>query len=195
MPQINLLGQDAERSAGSLGRGPVYIVRVFALVFVLMLAAWGFLYLRIRMNTSKASEVETNIQKIQDEIIAMPAWRQVVTRQGQVRAAEGLLDNQQLWSRLLPELARVTLQGASYLSFSADARGTARMSVSVPSYTDFDKFLQVFDLPQFNNHFSQVTVSSVEKYQQGDNQLIRFDVTVAYDKAFLGAKPVAPTQQ
>ncbi len=195
MPQINLLGQDGERSTSSLSRGPVYLVRIFALIFVLLLAVWGFLALRIRMNTTKATEVEADIKKVQEEIMAMPAWRQVVTRQGQVRAAEGLLDSQQLWSRLLPELARVTLQGASYLSFSADVRGTARMSVSVPSYTDFDKFLQVFDLPQFNNHFSQVTVSSVEKYQQGDSQLIRFDVTVAYDKAFLSARSATPTPQ
>lgn len=195
MPQINLLGQDTERSVGTLGRGPVYIVRIFALLFLLLLAAWGFLALRVKMNMSKANKVQADIRKVQDEIVAMPAWRQVVTRQGQVKAAEGLLDGQQFWSRLLPELARVTLQSASYLSFSADARGTARMSVSVPSYADFDKFLQVFDLPQFNDHFSQVTVSSVEKYQQGDSQLIRFDVAVTYDKAFLSAKSAAVPAQ
>ncbi|MBP9686549.1 MAG: hypothetical protein KBD66_01990 [Candidatus Doudnabacteria bacterium] len=195
MPQINLLGQDAERSTTSFGKGPVYIVRVFALLFLLLLALWGFLVLRVKMNTTKAQELSASIQKAQDEIVAMPAWRQVVVRQGQVKAAEGLLDGQQFWSRLLPELARVTLQSASYLSFSADARGTARMSVSTPSYAEFDKFLQVFDLPQFNNQFSEVTVSSVEKYQQGDSQLIRFDVAVTYDTAFLNAKSLSPSPQ
>lgn len=188
MPQINLLGQNTERYTSSLARGPVYIVRVLAVAFILLLATWGFLYIQAKVKTEKAAQVQTEVEKIQADIEAMPAWRQVVIRQGQVKAAEGLLNGQQLWSRLLPELARVTLQSASYLSFSADNRGSARMSVTVPSYQEFDKFLQVFDLPQFNEHFSHVTVSSVEKYQQGDSQQVRFDVTVTYDTAFLTAK-------
>jgi hypothetical protein len=59
------------------------------------------------------------------------------------------------------------------------------MSVTVPSYREFDQFLQVFDLPQFNSKFSDVTVSSIGKYQQGDTQSIRFDVSMRYDSSFL----------
>ncbi len=187
MPQINLLGQDAQRSPAAFSKGPVYIVRLFSVIFLLILLGWGYLFFKVRADKNELEKTEAQVEAVQKEILAMPTWREVIVRQGQIRAAEDLLAGQEIWSRLLPELARVTLQSASYISFSADANGVARMSVTVPSYKEFDQFLQVFDLPQFSSNFSRITVSSVGKYQQGDTQSVKFDIAAQYNQSFLKA--------
>lgn len=137
------------------------------------------------MITKEVGATQEAIIAKQKQILADPNRRQLLVRQGQLQAAGDLVDEHKYWSRLLPELARVTLKNASYISFSADTNNTARMSVTVPSYKDFDQFLQVFDLEDFSKHFSNVTVSSVGKYQQGDAQSVRFDIVLKYDSAFL----------
>ncbi len=185
MPQINLLGQDSNRYATPWLKGPLYIVRVFVVLFVLLIAYWGYLFVRTRVVTSQVASTQEQIIATQKEILANTTRRELLVRQGQLQAADGLVAEHQYWSKLLPELARVTLRTASYISFSADSAGVAHLSVTVPSYKDFDEFLQVFDLKGFNDHFSQITVSSVGKYQQGDAQLVRFEVALHYDKAFL----------
>ena len=187
MPQINLLGQDAQRSPAAFSKGPVYIVRLFSIIFLLILLGWGYLFFKVRADKNELERTEAQVEAVQKEILAMPTWREVIVRQGQIRAAEDLLAGQEIWSRLLPELARVTLKSASYISFSADANGVARMSVTVPSYKEFDQFLQVFDLPQFSSNFSRITVSSVGKYQQGDTQSVKFDIAAQYNSSFLKA--------
>ncbi len=187
MPQINLLGQDAQRNPAAFSKGPVYIVRLFSVIFLLILLGWGYLFFKVRADKNELEKTEAQVEAVQKEILAMPTWREVIVRQGQIRAAEDLLAGQEIWSRLLPELARVTLKSASYISFSADANGVARMSVTVPSYKEFDQFLQVFDLPQFSSNFSRITVSSVGKYQQGDTQSVKFDIAAKYNQSFLKA--------
>jgi cell division protein FtsB len=194
MPQINLLGQDSQRYSAPWTKGPLYTVRLFAFLFVAMLAYWGYLFVRTRITTKEVADIQAQIIKTQKEILSSEKRRELLVRQGQLDATGRLLQEHKYWSRLLPELARVTLKTASYISFSADSVGTAHMVVTVPSYKDFDKFLQVFDLAQFNDHYFQVTVSSVGKFQQGDTQSVRFDVTLHYDQEFLrAAEPVSQT--
>lgn len=141
--------------------------------------------MRTRVVTKQAATIQEQIKTTQKDILADTSRRELLVRQGQLQAADGLLTEHAYWSRLLPELARTTLRTASYIAFSADSAGVAHLSVTVPSYKDFDQFLQVFDLKEFNSHFSQITVSSVGKYQQGDAQLVRFEVALHYDKSFL----------
>jgi hypothetical protein len=63
----------------------------------------------------------------------------------------------------LPELARVSLQRSDYVSIDAVSDGSLSLSVKLPSYADADKFLQVFDLPEYNRQFSNVRVLSIVK--------------------------------
>jgi hypothetical protein len=185
MPQINLLGQENTHRNAALMQLPLYLVRFFVLVFIVVLIYWGYLYVQVKLAVNKVSLAQADIIRIQKETLADKNRRELLVRQGQLNALDKLLKDQQYWSKFLPELARVTLKSASYLSFSAGKDGIARMSVTVPSYREFDQFLQVFDLPQFNSKFSDVTVSSIGKYQQGDTQSIRFDVSMRYDSSFL----------
>lgn len=185
MPQINLLGQENTHRNATLIRLPLYLVRFFVLLFIVVLLYWAYLYVRVKLVVNKVAVAQADIIRIQKETLADKDRRELLVRQGQLSTLDKLLKDQQYWSKFLPELARVTLKSASYLSFSAGKDGTARMSVTVPTYREFDEFLQVFDLPQFNSKFSNVTVSSIGKYQQGDTQSVRFDVTMQYDVNFL----------
>lgn len=185
MPQINLLGQENTHRNAALTRLPLYLVRFFVVLFIAVLLYWVYLYVRVKLVVNKVAVAQADIIRIQKETLADKDRRELLVRQGQLSTLDKLLKDQQYWSKFLPELARVTLKSASYLSFSAGKDGTARMSVTVPTYREFDEFLQVFDLPQFNSKFSNVTVSSIGKYQQGDTQSVRFDVTMQYDVNFL----------
>jgi hypothetical protein len=160
---------------------------LLVVVFLLVLAWWGYLYFRTKSVTSEIATVQQRIITKQKQILADQNRKELLIRQGQLKAAETLLANHLKWSRLLPELARTSLRNASYLSFNADGKGGARMSVTVPDYKSFDQFLQAFDLPQYNEHFYKVTVSSVGKYQQGQTQAVRFEVAIEYDQNFLKA--------
>ncbi|MBL8031097.1 MAG: hypothetical protein JNK33_02110 [Candidatus Doudnabacteria bacterium] len=197
MPQINLLGQENTHRNAALTRLPLYLVRFFVVLFIAVLLYWVYLYVRVKLVVNKVAVAQADIIRIQKETLADKDRRELLVRQGQLSTLDKLLKDQQYWSKFLPELARVTLKSASYLSFSAGKDGTARMSVTVPTYREFDEFLQVFDLPQFNSKFSNVTVSSIGKYQQGDTQSVRFDVTMQYDVNFLKASDnsSSPTAQ
>lgn len=193
MPQINLLGQENTHRNATLIRLPLYLVRFFVLLFIAVLLYWAYLYVRVKLVVNKVAVAQADIIRIQKETLADKDRRELLVRQGQLSTLDKLLKDQQYWSKFLPELARVTLKSASYLSFSAGKDGTARMSVTVPTYREFDEFLQVFDLPQFNSKFSNVTVSSIGKYQQGDTQSVRFDVTMQYDVTFLKTTSSTPS--
>lgn len=189
MPQINLLGQENTHKNAAWARLPLYLVRFFIVLFIAILLYWGYLYVQVKLTVSKVAAAQADIIRIQKETLADKNRRELLVRQGQLSTLDKLLKDQQYWSKFLPELARVTLKSASYLSFSAGKDGIARMSVTVPSYKEFDEFLQVFDLPQFNSKFSDITVSSIGKYQQGDTQSVRFEVAMHYDVSFLKVTP------
>ncbi len=185
MPQINLLGQDTKRYSEQFARGPLYAVRFFVFLFVALIGVWGFLFVRTRMINGVAAYTQADIVAQQKKILSDERRRELLVRQGQLDFANRLLSSHEYWSRLLPELARVTVKTASYISFLAEANGEAHLKVTVPTYKDFDLYLQVFDLPEFNKVFSHVTVSSVGKFLQGDTQSVRFDVALRYNEDFL----------
>lgn len=185
MPQINLLGQENTHRNAAFTQLPLYLVRFFIVVFIAVIVYWGYLYVRVKLVVNQVSLVQADIIRIQKETLADKNRRELLVRQGQLSVLDKLLKDQQYWSKFLPELARVTLKSASYLAFSAGKDGIARMTVTVPSYREFDEFLQVFDLLQFNSKFYDLTVSSIGKYQQGDTQSIRFDIAMHYDASFL----------
>nr|MDQ3018735.1 hypothetical protein [bacterium] len=79
-----------------------------------------------------------------------------------------LIKDHLYWSYILPELARVTLKSAKYTAIEAESTGKLNLTVSLASYDDLDKFLQIFDLPEYNQQFSNVKVMSLVKTQQED---------------------------
>ncbi len=193
MPQINLLGQDAKRYSEQFAKGPLYAIRFFVFFFVVLICVWGFLFVRTRVITGKVMSTRAEVISQQNKILSDSRRRELLVKQGQLDSANRLLASHEYWSKLLPELARVTVKTASYISFFAEENGEAHLKVTVPTYKDFDLFLQVFDLPEFSNVFSHVSVSSVGKYLQGNTQSVRFDVVLKYNDEFLKTVNKEPT--
>ncbi len=185
MAQINLLGQESGSGESVAVKLPMYFVRILVVVFILLLGYWAFLFVQSKITKNSISELQGEIITKQKQLMESGQRKELVKRQGQLAAANSLINEHEYWTRVLPEIARVTLRSARYMSFNIDGAGQAKMVVNVPSYTEMDKFLQAISMDEFNDVFQSVTVTSINKVQQGETQLVRFEISVKYNKDFL----------
>lgn len=185
MAQINLLGQESGSGESVAVKLPMYFVRILVVVFILLLGYWAFLFVQSKITKNSISELQGEIITKQKQLMESGQRKELVKRQGQLAAANSLINEHEYWTRVLPEIARVTLRSARYMSFNIDGTGQAKMVVNVPSYTEMDKFLQAISMDEFNDVFQSVTVTSINKVQQGETQLVRFEISVKYNKDFL----------
>lgn len=189
MPQINLLtSEETKRHTLPWEIILTVLVRLCFVAFLALIAYYGFLVYRTKSITQQTATTQDSIAQKQNELLTDQNRRELLVRQGQMHEAAALLAKHQYWSKFLPELARVTLKSSAYLAFSTTDKGTARFAVSVPSYTELDEFLQVFDLPDYYQNFSDVKVTSVSKYQIGDLSGLKFEVELKYNPQFLVQK-------
>lgn len=184
MPQINLLTNSEKPKSLPVQKLLTGLARLFALAFIAVIAYYGYVYYRSRSVVSKILAKQSTIVQMQNEVLNNPSRNELLTRQGQLQELAKLVNDHPYWSKLFPELARVTLKSAYYTTFTADVAGKARMTVIVPTYTEFDAFLQVFD-KSFSDQFSDVKVISVSKYQVAGATGVRFEVELTYKKDFI----------
>ena len=154
MAQINLLSPNTSKP--NLGQAALRIgVKVLVGLLILMVVYYVWTLVDGKRTASSIVNLQNKITSAEGQVLGQKDRQELIVRQGQIQALSNLLKNHVYWSQLIPELAESTLKTASYVSFSANDQGTGTMVVSVPSYTDLDKFLQVFDLPQFNEALGQ----------------------------------------
>jgi hypothetical protein len=178
--QINLLSSNTVKS--NLGQTFLKVaVKVLAGILVALIAYYVFLYFDAKKTDSALTAVQGKIVQAQSSVVAQKDRLELIARQGQIQELQSLLKNHIYWSNLFPKLAEATLKTASYVSFSASNDGTGSMVVSVPSYTELDKFLQVFDLPQFNKNFSDIKIASINRSQKGDVLETRAEIRFKYN--------------
>jgi len=128
---------------------------------------------------------EQKIAENKNTIIGIKDRDEVLTRQLQVKELEEIMANHLYWSGVLPELAKVTLKKAKYFQIKALADGSITMSVSLPSLEDLDKYMQVFNLPDVVENFSDVSVGSFHRVPSSDNPAVNFDVKMKFNTALL----------
>ncbi len=166
MAQINLLGSS---DLGKKSGFPTTLLgRVLFVVLILVLVYYTYLFFSIRSKTSAIAEMEQRIAQAQSESLSNIDRKELLTRQQQLQNANDLIKTHVYWSYFLPELAKVTLQNSSYLDITTQNNGIVELTLVVPNYAEMDKVLQVFDLPQFNQQFSDVKIVSIGKSQQKD---------------------------
>lgn len=161
MPQINLL--DSEQKTSFRAKNYVWLSKIMGGVLVLVILAYGFLYFQENSRQNKINEVREKTAAAQKQLADSADRKEVITRQGQLNALNPLLENHVYWSGLLPELARISLRQSRYVNIDSAGNGSMVLNVEMPSYADLDKFLQVFDLPEYNREFSNVRVLSINK--------------------------------
>ena len=167
MADINLL-QTQTTISTVRDQGKRWLFRLAVLILVVVVGAYIILLLSNWRTESKLSTAQAQIKKVQDSLNNNKKRSELITRQAQISHIDKLLNNHLYWSEFLPELARVTLTQAQYSIIEVDKEGHLNLTVTVPSYADAEKYLQVFDLPEYNQKFSNVKVMSLSKIQQDE---------------------------
>ncbi len=188
MAQINLLKQAApERNLWTIL--PKVFAKILLAVLVVLLAYYGWLILESNKVAKNIVSVENQIVEQKKTGLNMPKRDEVLIRQQQMQGITDVVNSHVYWSKLLPALAKVTLKKASYSNIKVGTDGVLTMGVNVPTVADLDKYLQVFDLPAFNENFSDVRVGGYYKEQGKDNSSsIKFDVIMKYNPAIIQYK-------
>ncbi len=179
MAQINLLGSQ-EKSINYAKAVSSFIAKILAVLLVLLLAYYAFLFISGRTQQSKIVKLEQEISAVEKNIQTNTDKNLVFTRQAQLKDLGQLARRHLYWSGIVPELARVTLRTSGYTSFLAKDNGDVSMIVDVPSYQELDKFLQVFDKSEYNQQVSNIRIESITKVQQEDTLRISAKIVFSY---------------
>jgi hypothetical protein len=170
MPEINLLNAEARASQKSYGVVASVITRMLGFLLFLAVVIFIILFVFNWMNERSLKNVQADIKSAQASALADDDRNELVTRQEQLENLETLVDNHVYWSYLLPELARVTLKSARYSEIEASSDGKLDITVNLPNYEEIEKYMQIFDLPEYNQQFSNVRIVSINTVQ-ADNAI------------------------
>lgn len=184
MAQINLLTSDAKQPSN--GGGVVSIAaKVLIAILILAVVWYGYLFISVNRTGKDIENTKNDIAQAQSSILADQGRAELLTRQSQLKDATNLISGHIYWSNLFDELPKSTLQGVSYRAITTTHDGTVTVEFSVPSYEDLDKFLQVFDLPEYNKNFSNIKLLSISKAQEGSSLQIAVKMQLTFNTAAL----------
>ncbi len=185
MPDINLL-QTESRDIGAQASNIVRVfARIFALLVFLAFIAYGVLFVFGWTTQGSIEDTNVAIQTKQAEAMANKDRNELITRQAQLTELETLVNNHMYWSYLMPELARVTLKSARYTTIEAKDTGKLNLTVNLPTYDDVEKYLQIFDLPEYNQQFSNVRVVNITKTQSESDIQIELNIQLTFNPQFI----------
>lgn len=168
MAEINLLQSHTVNDQPSAGFALRVIARLLTIILILVLIVYGLLWFYNWSAQKKLVTTRNDIDRAQRDAIASKDRNELITRQEQLTSLETLLDNHVYWSFLLPELARVTLKSAHYTEINAQKDGSLDLTVNLPNYEEIEKYLQIFDLPEFNQQFSDVRILGINNVQSAN---------------------------
>ena len=185
MPEINLLGS-SQKSKGSVLQNLVPLLnKVFVVLLVLVMGIYGFLWYRGQADATATNQINDRIGQAQKALLNDPNRNELLTRQSQLRDLDSLTKNHFYWSILLKALPKMDLRSAVLESFTADSQGMATMVVSVSSYADLDKFLQVFNFDDVNKTFGDIQIRSVSKTEQDGVTAIKAKIQLRHRLDYL----------
>ncbi len=179
MSEINLLHTDSSSVGGSSGIFATLAARLLLVILVAAMLGYAGLFAYSWKTEKDLEKVKQDVQTLQAEALANTDRNEVVTRQEQLIELETLITNHAYWSYLLPELARVTLKSARYTNIEADSTGKLNLAVSLPNYSEVEKYMQIFDLPEYNQQFSNVRIVGIDSVQKDTSieTLLRLQLT------------------
>ncbi len=181
MAQINLLKQQAGPSRNIWEIASKILVRITAVILLALITYYGWLYFRSKSIDKQIVKLQVQIENDQKKAFEAPERAELLTRQQQLKSLDGLIAQHIYWSQLMPKLAGSTLKKATYSNLRITSDGKLNLSVTVPTISDLDKYLQVFDLPEINKYFSNVRIGSFQNVQSKDSTSVRFDVMMDYN--------------
>lgn len=185
MSEINLLGSDSAVNNVSSGMVPKLVARILMIALAVAVLIYIILYIVNYTTNSNLTTAQAQIQAVQSQALGNKERNELVTRQEQLLELDTLIDNHVYWSYLLPEVARVTLKSAKYSEITARSDGKMELSVNLPSYADVEKFMQIFDLPQYNQQFSNVRIVAIDNTQNGSTIETKLRLELTFEPSFI----------
>ncbi len=188
MAQINLLKQNT--TGGDIGKNvPKILVWVLLIVLVLLLGFYGWLFFSSKSIDSKIAAAQIQINNDNQAALAPKGRDELLTRQQQLQSLSALIASHVYWSQLFKPLAAATLKNASYSSLTVGTGKDLTLNVTVPTLEDMDKYMQIFNLPEFNQNFSNVRIGGFSKVQGKNSTSIGFQVKMQYDPKIIQYQP------
>ncbi len=185
MSDINLLQTPTQTNTLFISETKRFFARILMFVLLIAVVAYGYLYFDLWNTNKSIASTEKSITKSQSEAFANKDRLELLTRQGQAQQLDTLIKGHLYWSYLLPELARISLKSARYTSIEADGNGKLNLAVALPNYTDLEKFMQIFDLPEYNKQFSNVRIVSITKIQTETAVEVLVRLQLIFDPSFI----------
>lgn len=164
MSQINLLKQTGQGS-GLKQFNPKILVQILIVVAILIGGYYGYLFFALKNTDSKIAKIQIEIAELNKQAISVKDREELFTRQQQIKSLEGLVGGHQYWSQFFPALAKATLKSANYTTLKAGPDNTVTLTVRVPTLEDMDKYMQVFNIDDFNENFSNLKIAGYTKNQ------------------------------
>ncbi len=184
MAQINLLKQ--KKTSGSfLEFLPRLLVRIMLVVVLAMAGYYGWQFIKVGQISREIFAAQASINQAAADAGQVPNREEVYARQAQLQAFNSIVGNHLYWSGLLPALANITLKDAVYSNLQATKDGSITVSVEVPDLDSIDKFLQVFDLPEFVQNFNNLKLGAFHKQQSGNQTAYGFDAQFNFNQSLL----------
>ncbi len=190
MADINLLNPENSTSTALRVSTERIFERLMMALVILLIAAYGVFIGLNYLNQKQIDKEEATVKSFQSEISSNSKRQELITRQGQVEEVNKLLAKHMYWSKLLPELSRVTLKSANYSGMQVAGDGSLDLTVTTPSYSDAEKFLQVFDLPEYNKMFSNVKIMSLSRTQKDQQLQTIMRIKLTINPELFSSKPL-----
>lgn len=185
MSEINLLHTDSKGSGVNTSFATTLLARLFLILVIIAVAIYAVLYFYTWKNSNSLKTVNAQVQKLETEALANKDRNELVTRQDQLSELETLISEHVYWSYLLPELSRVTLKSARYTKIEAGKDGKLSLAVNLPSYSDVEKYMQIFDLPEYNQQFSNVRISGISTVQKDEAIEVELRLQLTFNKEYI----------
>jgi hypothetical protein len=183
MAQINLLKQTSSsgKGGGLRDRTVKIFVRLFLIILLALVGYYGWLFFLSRSIDGKIAFAQTQIAEQTQQALNLTGRGELLTRQQQLQNLNSLVAAHVYWSQIFKPLADATLNTASYSSFQVGTGNDLILSATVPSLTDLDKYMQVFNLPQINRNFSNIRISGFTIAQGKNSSGVKFNVQMQYN--------------
>jgi hypothetical protein len=181
LAQINLLKQNTARPSFAS-----FFYRLLPAVFAIVLAGlvgyYGWLFYQAHSLENQKIEIQAKMVQESQSALSNPRRNELLTRQLQTKDLSGLVAAHLYWSQIFPVLAKVTLKNASYDTITINPQSNSiQLSAQVSSLVDLDKYMQVFNYPQFNKYFSNVRIAGFSLVNGNAGESVKFSVNMNYN--------------
>lgn len=184
MAEINLLKQKGS-SSSFITSLPGLVAKLLILGLIGLVGYYGWLFVDDNKTSNDLATAQAQIAQDQQQVSSVSDRQELYVRQQQLQQVNNLSTKHLYWSYLLPALAKVTFNSAAYSNIQATKDGDITVSVTVPDLESIDKFIQVFDLPEFTKNFNNLRMGAFHKSSDGDKTVYTFDAQFNFNPSLL----------